>query len=148
MYKGGKNNMKYSKTIIIAGTIIIIISTLVFLLNKNSQDKNQGNDIIVPNNQSEVTVIKIQPTEPRPPTPTFAPVGTIVKSISGDKIVIENSSVKGSTFTISKSQAGIKYFTRKGEELTPASIDDVKVGQKVTLKIIKPGVEAQFIIEL
>jgi hypothetical protein len=148
MYKRGrKKYMKLSKLVIIGIAIVVIILTLIFLLNKGSIDRNpvvEMND----SRQSEVTVIKIQPTVPKAPTPTFAPVGTVVKSINADKIIIENQKIKGSTFTLSKSQTGVKYFIRKGGNLVSASLEDVKVGQKVTLNIIKPGVEAQFIIEL
>jgi hypothetical protein len=140
--------MKISKTVGIIFIVLIAGFLLGFILKNNSQKNgigNTSNDLVENVNE---TTIDTKPVNTKIPTPTFAPVGTIVKSKTSDTIIIENTGIKDSTFTISKSVSGIKYFKNSSGNLIPASFDDVKIGQKVTLKIIKPGIEAQFIIEL
>jgi hypothetical protein len=141
--------MKKNKTLILVIAIIIILGLSVGILLKNSNNKDQVATNITP---QEKSINNIQPTDnvptaTRAPTPTFIPVGTVVKSVTADKIIIENLSIKNSTFTIPKSLAGIKFFFKSGGKTIPAKYEDIKVGQKVTLKIIVPGKEAELYIE-
>lgn len=92
----------------------------------------------------ETTTIKSEVTPTRAPTPTISLLSEVVKRIEGNRIIVE--SAKGE-MTVPKDPNKVKVFKRVGGELEVVSFDDVIVGQKVTLKIIVPGKEAELIIE-
>lgn len=83
-------------------------------------------------------------------SPTSAPLPTIpvlsrkVKSIDSTTIVITGAS---GDLRLPKNSPILKYFIHSGKTTAPATMDDVKVGQNVTYKLIVPGKEAQLIIE-
>lgn len=88
--------------------------------------------------------LQIEPTSTPYLTPTFPPLSEAVKSIDSDKITISG---KSGDMIIPKDPSIVKVLKKSGESLIPANFEEVKIGQIVTLKIIRPGKEAELILE-
>lgn len=135
--------------------VIIIVGILIGIklggnLTGGNQSGQPGGDQIDQIDQisgdteiNGVTSIPIEPTLTSAPTPTFAPISDTIKSISDDKIIATGA---GGDMTLPKNAEMISVFIQRGDDLVPATFEDVKVGQNVIIKIITPGKKAELII--
>lgn len=135
------------KKIIIGSFLAIAILGIVVGLVFNTR--------INPLTQSEDTVSSTSPQPspqeawtttikeaPKLPTLTIAPYFSKIQSIDDQFIHISG---KEGTARFTKSK--IKVFRRSGDQLVPADLTDLKVGQSITLKPVVPGKETHLIIE-
>ena len=76
------------------------------------------------------------------PTSTIAPYSSKIQTIDDQYVVIT-----GTGGTVRLTKAKVKVFRRSGDQLIPFSLDDLKVGQEVTIKPVVPGKETHLIIE-
>lgn len=92
--------------------------------------------------ESDTSLSAVSPTSL--PSPTFPPLSRTIKSIDDQRIVV---TAQEGDMTVPKDPDIVSVYRRKGDELIPATFDDVEVGQKVTVKIIIPGKKGDLIIE-
>lgn len=76
--------------------------------------------------------------------PTMVPLRTFITKID-DQIIIISDKENGE-MQLTKDPNKVKVFIRNKENLVPATISDLKVGQSITLNIV-PKVSAEVIIE-
>lgn len=79
---------------------------------------------------------------PKVPTSTIAPYSTQIQSIDDQYVIVAG---EGGAIRLTKTK--IKIFRRSGDQLVPADLTDLKVGQSITLKPVVPGKETHLIIE-
>lgn len=139
-----------SKFVFILLIIVVILGLgigVVFNIRNNASqkqfetitpDEDVSDDQVLDDTEETVA------TETMPATPTFPPLSEEVKSIDVDRVTIVG---KNGEMTIPKNPSMVKVYKRSGDRLISSSFDELKIGQKVTLKILKPGKEAELIIE-
>ena len=120
--------------------VLILAFTVGFLFNrvKNANTGNQKAQVDEDQQDGQATVA------PEAPTATFAPLAETVKSIEEDKIIVSNNNGE---MIIPKNSDMVKVFAYVNGKLEESSFDAVRVGQRVTLKIIIPGQKAELILE-
>ncbi|MBM3283690.1 hypothetical protein FJY90_05610 [Candidatus Gottesmanbacteria bacterium] len=127
--------------IILIGSLIVTASLGIFfgiILNNKSASSKQK--LAVP---TSIPAKNIVPTG-RIVSPTVFTLFEIVKKVDAQRIIIEGTQGE---MVVSKNPDVVKIFRRSGGKLIPSTFQEIKVGQYVTLKIIKPGKEAELIIE-
>lgn len=134
--------MKSKSVFILLFGVVFLGLGLGFVLNINIK-----NNTLQKSKETTVTTeIVSSPTSlPKSlPTITFPPLSEKVKSIDSNNITISGGNGE---MIIPRDPSIVKLFKRSGDRLIPGSFEEIEIGQKVTLKIIKPGKEAELIIE-
>lgn len=97
-----------------------------------------------------IPVKSVEPTLPPSitltPFPTTPPLPNKVKSID-DRYIVITSTQGGGDMYEPKDPSHLTVFKMKNGQRTPATFNDVKVGQSVNLTIIIPGKQAELVIE-
>ncbi|MBI3955527.1 hypothetical protein HY338_03715 [Candidatus Gottesmanbacteria bacterium] len=130
-----------NKRIIVLVLIVVIIGLIIGVtVNFKSEIENKS-DL----NQSNKNI----PTRPlitvtKTPQPTFPPLSKVVKEVNQNSIIVTGD--RGD-MNLPKDSTIINVYQRIQNQLVVKAFDDVKVGQNVTVNIIKPGVLAEIIIE-
>mgnify|MGYP001566802911 CR=1 FL=1 len=122
--------------LIIAGIIIGYLWQSGLYNNKTyiPEVQNQLNqNLLTPTTISSVTLI---------PTPTYPPYSLQISDIDETFIYVKNQ--KGSV-RLSKSK--VKVFKRSGDQLNPATLNDLRIGQNLTENVIEARKESHIIIE-
>lgn len=126
-------------------TVVVVISLAGVVLGLVVNARN--NSVSLETGSSGVRTVDVNQVASSPtsaPSPTIPVLSRKVKSIDSTTIVITGTS---GDLRLPKNSPILKYFIHSGKTTTPATMDDVKVGQNVTYKLIVPGKEAQLIIE-
>lgn len=142
---------------------VVVISAILgvligFLLESQPQKTNTPAQIIT---EQATQADTMQPTQPAGnntafsdlpdvidaealPTPVVMKLDRSIKSISTDMIVVSGTEGEMILSTI---EPALKVYKRDGTNLTIGTLSDLKVGQSVTVNIIRPGEEVVVVIE-
>lgn len=134
--------------------VLIIIAIILglgigYIYNKrnlNQKITEETGVVTDENRQAEAPPQAVEegPSPTLVPPPTFAPMTERITKIDSINITIAG---KNGEMLIPKDPNFVKVMKKSGGSLVPASFEEAKVGQQVTLKIIIPGKEAELILE-
>lgn len=124
---------------------MVIIAGLVFANTVNFKTAQDNSPTVLnPSKEKIPSPTQILITVTKTPQPTFPPLSRVVKEVNADAIIVTGD--RGD-MSLPKDAVRIKVFQRIQNQLVAKSFADVKVGQNVTVNIIKPGELAEIIIE-
>lgn len=127
-------------------TIVLVLAVIfVGLIIGVTVNFKSGKDTASTSNPSQDNVpTQILITVTKTPQPTFPPLSRVVKDVNQNAIIVTGD--RGD-MNLPKDVSVLKVYQRIQSQLVVKSFEDVKVGQHVTVNIIKPGALAEIIIE-
>mgnify|MGYP001557932780 FL=1 len=127
--------------VILVLTVIIVGLIISFTVNFKSEKENIPT-VLTPAKDNVPSQVMITVT--KTPQPTFPPLSRVVKEVNQYAIIVAGD--RGN-MNLPKDATKIKVYQRIQGQLIVKSLEDVKVGQNVTVNIVKPGELAEIIIE-
>lgn len=124
---------------------IVLLVVAGFLIGLASSYIKTNNFNKVKDQVGQPQEFEVGESSVRAPSPTFKPLAETVKTITGDQIILYNP--QGGDMIVPKDPQKVKIYQRKGSDLQEITFEDVRVGQRATLKILIPGKSAELIIE-
>ena len=128
--------------------IIILIVIIAGLITANTLNfksvKNNSSVVLNPPQDVNPSPTRVIITVTKTPQPTFPPLSRVVKEVSTDAIIVTGD--RGD-MSLPKDAVKIKVYQRVQNQLVIKTFADIKVGQNVTVNILKPGELAEIIIE-
>lgn len=132
-----------NKKLLIITLLVILVGIAAGFLWQSELFNSKQNIPSVQNQLNETKIIiSTSPSTTSAPTPTYPPYSLQITNIDETFIYVKNE--KGSV-RLSKSK--IKVFKRSGGQLIPATLNDLKINQNVTVVVVEAGKESHIIIE-
>lgn len=132
-----------NKGLIILVLTVIIVGIIGGFFWQSELFNSKQNTPTIQNQLSENKItISSSPSTTSAPTPTYPPYSLKIDNIDETFIYVKNE--KG---TIRLSRSKVKVFNRSGGQLIPATLNDLKITQNVTVIIVEAGKESHIIIE-